>query len=80
MSNTPEYLTVISPLLSNKIDEISNTTSSNLENLKQTVTTLTNKIDTLDKKFEDLEKKLKIIENTQNNLDLMSNDYWHTSD
>ena len=45
MSNTPEYLTVISPLLSNKIDEISNTISSNLKNLKHTVTALTNKIE-----------------------------------
>jgi chaperonin cofactor prefoldin len=80
MSNTPEYMTVISPLLTNKIDEISNMISSNLENLKYTVTSLTNKIDTLEKKFDNLEKKLKTIENTQNNLDLISNDYWHTSD
>ena len=36
----------------------------------------------LNKGKKELEKKNDItkVENTQNNLDLMSNDYWHTSD
>uniref|UniRef100_A0A6C0B5K0 Uncharacterized protein n=1 Tax=viral metagenome TaxID=1070528 RepID=A0A6C0B5K0_9ZZZZ len=76
MSNIPEYMTVISPLLSNKIDEICNMISSNLKDIKTSTDLLDKKVSNLEKNFSNLETKIKIIENNQNILKLISNDYW----
>ena len=73
MSDVPEYMTVISPLLSNKIDEIYNMISSNLEDVQNSLKCLSEKID-------GLEKKVKIIENKKTELNFISRDYWTTSD
>ena len=68
-----DYMVVISPLLTHKIDEISNTISSSLEEVK---TSLKN----LSKKIDNLEKKVSIIETKQNTLEFVSKDYWKSSE
>lgn len=73
MSNHPEHLVIISPLLSNKIDEICNMISSNLEEVKDVVRVLSNKVD-------GLEKKVKDIEIYQKKLEIVSKDYWTISE
>ena len=80
MSESLEYMTVISPLLSNKIDEISDMISSNLDDLKLTINSLDTKVSIINNKLINLQKKVNIIENTQKNLDLISTDYWTVSD
>ena len=64
--NQSDYTVVMSPLLANKIDEISKTISSNLLELITKIEVLSEKIDSLDKNIKTLE-------------DTLPKDYWKTS-
>lgn len=73
MSRDTEYSVIISPLLSNKIDEMFNKMSSNLEEIKSSIHLMSIRV-------FDLEKKVKNIEVAHANFELISKDFWRSSE
>lgn len=68
-----DYSVIISPLLSNKLDEIAYTISSKLEEYEQKLESIIHKLDTI-------ENKLITCEQNINSIYLENyNDYWKKS-